>query len=704
MNTSSELTSANNILVSDQNCVYYQDSAYVNLADWQGTGQDLKSDSLDVTFAAANDFHLAAPSDADVNLVYPKVPGVDTDIDGDARPNPSFAFAGADEGSDAIEYPDYDIDEDFADDSDVVNWRSENSGWTSRTHADTVLELTDAGWTFDARRTVKAMPNSFYKATARIKTGSFDTSPSQFLYFGVDGLSAEPYQVSCISEDEFTTFTVIGYAENEEGSLDIFGQGAGGRDTAWVDEYTFENNFVPGANKISTVAEARQVPDGELVATQGIVTANTIGAPVFMQDENAGISLYDWDFFNDDDICIVEEGDEILVIGEADSFGGMKQISYTNEKYHVLSKGNEIEPTLITVPDLESRDYQGMLVMIEDVDTVAGDSPGPMQAAMPPFPSWMRTVTNSILRIDKEGEMDGAAPPVKWPLILVGVVGEFFDGPQVLPRYMEDFITNYAPGPFTLLNPVHEDTITSLDDSAFADINIGTETIKTLFFNWTESIDPDEGDEVTYEVFINPEGPEEALTTSDTVFNLPIPQDRPWDMNGTHDIHVTATDLMDAVTSTDTISVTFDFKAPPELAFADVVLVDGVPKFYAEFTMPIVQELGDYKFVDYSDGEAVSDPTAIDSIAPNAIMLSGDLAEDHKVALRYSGVAAEGDDAGEPLTVDAESKTIDVLIPFSDAHPEDAEKVIEGFEDGTGTFWAPTGSGFNLRYPDNFNA
>ncbi|MDZ7797576.1 MAG: hypothetical protein U5N56_11290 [Candidatus Marinimicrobia bacterium] len=31
---------------------------------------------------------------------------------------------------------------------------------------------------------------------------------------------------------------------------------------------------------------------------------------------------------------------------------------------------------MITVPDLESRDYQGMLVVIKDVDTVAGISVG----------------------------------------------------------------------------------------------------------------------------------------------------------------------------------------------------------------------------------------------------------------------------------------------------------------------------------------
>jgi hypothetical protein len=39
-----------------------------------------------------------------------------------------------------------------------------------------------------------------------------------------------------------------------------------------------------------------------------------------------------------------------------------------------------------------------------------------------------------------------------------------------------------------------------------------------LFVNGRKSVDPDEGDLVTYEDFITPEGPEEIMILSDTVF------------------------------------------------------------------------------------------------------------------------------------------------------------------------------------------
>ena len=99
VSTSSVLTSDNNVLVSDQNFVNYQGTSYADLAAWQATTQDANSVSKDVIFNSADDLHLADPSDADLDLVFDKISGIDTDIDGDNRPNPTVAYAGADEGT-----------------------------------------------------------------------------------------------------------------------------------------------------------------------------------------------------------------------------------------------------------------------------------------------------------------------------------------------------------------------------------------------------------------------------------------------------------------------------------------------------------------------------------------------------------------------------------------------------------------------------
>ncbi|HBY19035.1 MAG TPA: hypothetical protein DEH00_07680 [Candidatus Marinimicrobia bacterium] len=583
----------------------------------------------------------------------------------------------------------FDIFEDFADDSDIANWRSDNSGWTARSHVDGMMLLSDGGWTFDARRDVEAEANTFFKATATVKTiGSFSQYDNQYLYFGVDGLGGDQvYQTSCVSDDDFTTFTVIGYAVNTSGTLFIAGQGGSGADTVYVDSYTFTNDFVPELDQISTIAEAKAIPDGQMAATKGVVTCTTIGAPIFMQDENAGIALYDWDFINDG---IVKEGDEILVIGTRSTYRGLVQIQNTDDNYIVLSENNPVEPILITVPDLDSRQYQGMLVMIADVDTVPGFT-WPEEGSDATITLMDADSNEFALRIDKDGNIDGSPEPNQWPLDLIGVVGEY-DVPQIMPRYREDFIDNQPPAPFFVLNPVDGDTITSLDDPAFVDVTIDGKTVKTLFLNWTEATDTDAGDTVTYEIMISPDVSEEAMVTTDTLYYLPIPEDRPWDMNGTYDMYVQAVDLLGNTTSSDTVTVTFEFKAPPEVKFADVVLVDGVPAYYAEFNMPIVMDITNYKLIDW-DTETAIDPATMDSIAPNAIMLNATLAEDHYVSLAYSGVVAADDDAAEPMTISDTTDANEVLIPFSENHPEDTEHIIETFEANTGTFWAPTGSG-----------
>jgi hypothetical protein len=577
--------------------------------------------------------------------------------------------------------PDYDIVEDFTTADDLANWRSDNSGWTGRTHVDGTLQLADGGWTFDARRDVMATPNTFFKATATIKTsGSWSANPeTQYLRFGVDGLGDQTYQVSCVSDSVFTTFTVIGYAVNGTGTLFIAGQGGEFADTAWVDDYSYDDNFMPDVTTISTITEAKAIPDGEWAATKGVVTATTIGAPIFIQDENAGISVYDWDFINDG---IVKEGDEILVIGKRSTYRGLVQLQDTDDNYIVLSENHPVEPTLITVPDLESRDYQGMLVKLEAVDTV-GTLEWPAEGMDANIDLKDADGNEFVMRIDKDGDMDGAPAPEPWPLTLIGVVGEYHN-PQVLPRYMDDFITNQAPADFVMLNPADSAVINSLDDSAFVEV----EGEKMLFVNWTEAVDPDPTDTVLYQLVIS-DGPDYDLITADTMIYVPIPEDTPWDMNGVHTFHVIAHDPMGNMTSSDTVMVTFDFPAPPKVIFTDVVLVENMPKLYAQFDMDIDTVTVANFMIHDQDMATAAAPTALEMVGTNAVMLSGDLPEDHYIALEVMDVLAPDGDVSIVDTLMAGQ----VLIPFSAAHPEDAIHMINDFEDGIGTFKQPTFSG-----------
>ncbi|MEA2076855.1 MAG: T9SS type A sorting domain-containing protein, partial [Candidatus Marinimicrobia bacterium] len=279
-------------------------------------------------------------------------------------------------------------------------------------------------------------------------------------------------------------------------------------------------------------------------------------------------------------------------------------------------------------------------------------------------------------------------PPESWPLDLVGVVG-WYNDPQMMPRYMADFLTNQAPADFLILNPADGAEVTSLDDPEIVDMDTGTDTVKAMFFNWTEAVDIDAGDTVTYQMMFIGDGPEEELTTRDTFMYIPLNEEKPYEMNGTYTIYIQAKDLSDATVNSDTVSFTFDFPAPPVMVNADVVLVDGVPKYFAEFDLPLDgAAIANFSILDLTAPSVVT-PTAVDSIAPNAVMISAPLVEDNYVALVYTGLTTPG----AAISVTDTTKTLKVYIPFSDAHPEDAGKIIESFEVDTGTFWDPNGSG-----------
>lgn len=93
----SVLSSNFNTLISNQNFVNFQGTAYATLAAWQaGSGQDLYSLSTPVIFAGPTDLHLGGSSIGDGNLASAYLSDVSNDIDGDAR-NTYWPYMGADE-------------------------------------------------------------------------------------------------------------------------------------------------------------------------------------------------------------------------------------------------------------------------------------------------------------------------------------------------------------------------------------------------------------------------------------------------------------------------------------------------------------------------------------------------------------------------------------------------------------------------------
>lgn len=668
VSTSTVLSSNNNILVSAEKLASLGGTDYADLADWKAAGYDTGSDSLAVTFVSATDLHLATPSDTDLDLVMPAV-GIDTDIDGDAR-GTFYAYAGADEGTAYPASNDFELV--FDDDTDVANWSHHTvaNGYTVEAWgADSVLVLSDGGYSFGDERAVKATVGSIYKLSIDIKTSLWEGAGNN-LDLSIQGLGNDAVLTSCITDGVWTTYTLIGIADAEDGYIRLEGYKVGEVDTVFVDNVVWDDQYmdVIPSDDIAFAKANYSYPD--YTACIGIVTNAATGAPIFMQDATAGISLYDWDFINDG---IVEEGDEILVIGQRSDYKGLVQLQKTDANYQVLSKGNVVLPELITVADLDSRDYQGMLIMIEDVDTVDGFLwPASGQDG---YITLVDIDSNEFaMRIDKDSEIDGSTPPESWPLDLIGVVSEYND-PQVMPRYITDFLTNQAPADFLILNPADSAEITSMDDPEVVDMEMAGDTVKALFLNWTEAIDP-EGDTLEYEMHFIGAGPEEELITQDTFLLVPLNEEEPYEMNGTYIYYFTATDPMGEMAYSDTNVFIFNFPAPPMIVSADVVLMAGVPTYYAEFDLPLDgAAIANFSVLDLT-APGVITPTAVDSIAPNAVMISAPLVEDNRVALVYTGLTTPG----ATVTVTDTTRDQTVLIPFSDAHPEDAALMLEGFE------------------------
>ena len=596
------------------------------------------------------------------------------DLDGDGYPEIYGANTGTVTNQAAaieITYDSLDFALTFDNADDVGNWShyEEANQYTVETWvADSTLRLSDSGLGFEVKRPVIATPGWIYKLSIDIKTVAWD---GWDLDLSVQGLGNDAVVTSCITDSVWTTYSLLGIAESDSGYIRITGYAdTYDDDTVYVDNVVWDDMYMD-VYPSKDIAAAKDIALYDYVACTGLVSTVTCGAPIFMQDESAGIALYDWDFIDDG---IVEEGDEILVIGKRAAYAGLEQIKSTNDNYIVLSKDNDIEPTLITVPDLESRDYQGMLVILDNVDTVDGFS-------WPDSGDYLNITLKDeadnefVMFIDNDGPLDGGPVPGVWPLDLVGVVSEY-DVTEVMPRYFADFHMNRDPGAFEILTPGNSVTITSMDNANIVNYDTGEDTVKALYMEWTEAIDLDLNDTVTYTLEFIENGPEEVMTAQDTFMYITLDEKRPWDMNGTYEYYIVANDLGDGETYSDTNTLVFDFQKPAEVQYADVVLLEGVPTMYVEFNLPVMAWLFNFRFVDWSDGGSVSDPTAMNFLNANTIMLTGTFVEDHQVSLVTNNVMTPGATFG---VVDT-SEAMTVYIPFSANHPEDMDGLIEGFE------------------------
>ncbi|MCF7797782.1 MAG: T9SS type A sorting domain-containing protein [Lentisphaeria bacterium] len=194
---------------------------------------------------------------------------------------------------------------------------------------------------------------------------------------------------------------------------------------------------------IRSIADVRQMPDGEVVTVSAIVTSPNFGdgySEYTIQDESAGIVLFSNAFSAD-----LQVGQEVIVTGQLLTYAGKSEIVPADPSaIQIVSSGNWIEPVPVMAADLTyemGEMLESMLVQMSNVEIIEG--------AWPPAGSNANlTIYDgsgaTTMRIDKETDIDDNAQP-EGQFGLLGVISQFdnsepFDaGYQIMPRFYSDF-------------------------------------------------------------------------------------------------------------------------------------------------------------------------------------------------------------------------------------------------------------------------
>lgn len=206
-------------------------------------------------------------------------------------------------------------------------------------------------------------------------------------------------------------------------------------------------------NQPITISEARKLPQGTEVTVSGWVTvSNQFAGPVYFQDETGGIAWYNGEIMRDSWNVGALIGDSIVVTGEIGEFNNLLQI--VEDTYHeVYPESNMIqEPLVITLEDLNSGDYEAMLVQVTDLEfEESGIFSGGTNYVV------YDDSGQGQLRVDNFTNIPGAGIPNSL-VEVTAIAGRFRQTHQLLPRFRDDF--RILSGPIILTAPPYEASAT----------------------------------------------------------------------------------------------------------------------------------------------------------------------------------------------------------------------------------------------------
>lgn len=207
------------------------------------------------------------------------------------------------------------------------------------------------------------------------------------------------------------------------------------------------------AQSVITIEEANAIPSctGDVssncynedipcttVTVEGVVAnGDELGPVRYIIDATAGVAVYNPDFTGD-----VNVGDEIRVTGQVGEFRCLREIVQRFEgsefELEVLSTGNTITPIELNASDAFGETYEGSLVTVVGVEFAASDV-GNLFSGNTNYDIIDADGNAYTVRIDDDAtEIAETLIIPSGPVSLTGLMGQFQDDHQLLPRYGSD--------------------------------------------------------------------------------------------------------------------------------------------------------------------------------------------------------------------------------------------------------------------------
>lgn len=203
---------------------------------------------------------------------------------------------------------------------------------------------------------------------------------------------------------------------------------------------------------------------GQQFTVSGIVTsANEFGnnGPGSLQDKTAGISVYGNSFTG-----LVNIGDSVTVTSTISQFNGLTQLDFFSSGSEVTIHKNNliVEPKIVSISEIVNQQWngteelEGSLIRINDISI---NSTGTFSGGT----NYIITDATGTLemRIDNDVSSIIASSIPSSNIDLVGILGQYdtstprSSGYQILPRFIDDLITNNEP---LILSPIIPANIT----------------------------------------------------------------------------------------------------------------------------------------------------------------------------------------------------------------------------------------------------